>query len=78
MPHALVEQIKNKYQLTGTKVIKKEVEARARKKKRAMLKLKAAKKQATVMAENSELSEKQKLKVRVLCVIFLSTLMFRY
>jgi len=62
VPHALVEQIKNKYQLTGTKVIKKEVEARARKKKRAMLKLKAAKKQATVMAENSELSEKQKLK----------------
>jgi AdoMet-dependent rRNA methyltransferase SPB1 len=62
VPHALLEQIKNKYQLTGTKVIKKEAEARARKKKRAMLKLKAAKKQATVMAENSELSEKQKIK----------------
>ncbi len=43
-------------------MIKKEAEARARKKKRAMMKLKAAKKQASVMAENSELSERQKVK----------------
>jgi AdoMet-dependent rRNA methyltransferase SPB1 len=71
VPHALVEQIKNKYQLTGTKVIKKEVEAKARKKKRAVLKLKAAKKQATIMAENSELSEKQKIKV---CLSFFVSL----
>ena len=33
------------------------------KRKRALSKLKAAKKQATLMAENSEMSEKQKLKV---------------
>ena len=52
--------------LTGTKEIKKVAEARARKKKRAASTLKAAKKSATVMAENSEMSEKQKLKVRLL------------
>jgi hypothetical protein len=56
-------QIKNKYQLTGTKVVKKVAEARARKKRRALLKLKAAKKQANLMAENSELNERQKVKV---------------
>lgn len=43
-------------------MIKKVAEAKARKKKRAMNKLKAAKKAATLMAENSELTEKQKLK----------------
>jgi len=37
-------------------------EARMRKKKRAALKLKAAKKQANMMAESSEISERQKLK----------------
>lgn len=50
--------------LTGTKEIKKVAEARMRKKKRAANTLKAAKKSATMMAENSEMSEKQKLKVR--------------
>lgn len=44
-------------------MIKKVAEARARKKKRAVQKLKAAKKQASLMAENNELTEKQKLKV---------------
>jgi hypothetical protein len=34
-----------------------------RKRKRAASKLKTAKRQATAMAENSELSERQKLKV---------------
>jgi len=62
VPNALLDQIKNKYQLTGTKVVKKVAEARARKKKRALLKLKAAKKQANLMADNSELSERQKVK----------------
>ena len=51
--------------LTGTKEIKKVAEARMRKKKRAANTLKAAKKSATMMAENSEMSEKQKLKVRL-------------
>jgi AdoMet-dependent rRNA methyltransferase SPB1 len=62
VPGALLDQIKGKYQNVGTKEIKKVAEARARKRKRAMVKLKAAKKQANALAENSELSEKQKLK----------------
>ena len=62
IPEALMNQIKSRFQLTGTKEIKKVAEARARKRKRALVQLKKAKKQATVMAENSELSEKQKLK----------------
>lgn len=49
--------------LVGTKEIKKVAEARMRKKKRAANTLKAAKKSANMMAENSEMSEKQKLKV---------------
>ena len=60
LPH---EQIKSRYQQTGTKEIKKVAEARMRKRKRAALQLKAAKKQANVMAESNEVSEKQKLKV---------------
>ena len=47
----------------GTKEIKKVAEARMRKKKRALSKLKTAKRQATALAENADLSEKQKLKV---------------
>ena len=60
----LLLQIKSRFQKTGTKEIKKVAEARMRKRKRATLKLKAAKKQATVMAESNEISERQKLKVR--------------
>lgn len=43
-------------------MIKKVAEARARKRKRAVAKLKAAKKQAALMAENSDLSEREKVK----------------
>ncbi len=43
-------------------MIKKVAEARARKRKRAQDKLRAAKKAAALMAENSELSERQKVK----------------
>jgi hypothetical protein len=57
------EQINSKFTKVGTKEIKKVAEARMRKRKRAMNKLKAAKRQANALAENSELSEKQKLKV---------------
>lgn len=57
------DQIKAKFMLVGTKEIKKVAEARMRKKKRAANTLKAAKKSANMMAENSEMSEKQKLKV---------------
>lgn len=55
-------QIKSRFQSTGTKEIKKVAEARARKRKRAVAKLRSAKKQANLMAENSEMSEKQKIK----------------
>lgn len=59
----ILKQIKSRYQSTGRREIKKVAEARDRKKKRVVQKLKAAKKQANAMAENSELSERQKLKV---------------
>eukprot|EP00605_Chrysophyceae_sp_TOSAG23-4_P000292 GSChrysophyteH1.ASY1.ANO1.337.1 assembled CDS len=62
IPPALLEQIKTKFQMTGTKSIKKVAEAQMRKKKRAQTKLKAAKKQANSLAENKEMSEKEKLK----------------
>eukprot|EP01042_Synura_sphagnicola_P000763 gene763-847_t len=62
VPNALLEQIKSRFQKTGTKDIKKVAEARARKRKRAMSKLKAAKNQANLMAQNSEMSEKAKIK----------------
>lgn len=65
VPPALLDQIKNKYQMTGTngKVIKKVAEARMRKKKRVLMQLKKAKKQASLLAENNELSERQKVKL---------------
>ena len=62
IPAALLEQIKNNYQVTGTIEIKKVAEARLRKRKRAANKLKAAKKQANMLADNNEMSERQKLK----------------
>lgn len=63
IPNALLEQIKSRFQKTGTKEIKKVAEARMRKRKRAAMQLKNAKKQANVMAESNEVSERQKLKV---------------
>jgi AdoMet-dependent rRNA methyltransferase SPB1 len=62
VPAALMEQIKSKFQTTGTKDIKKVAEARMRKRKRATNQLKAAKKQANSVADNSEMSDKQKIK----------------
>ena len=62
VPKALLDQIKGKFNLTGTKEIKKVAEARARKRKRAMSQLKAAKKQAAAVADNSELNDKQKVR----------------
>lgn len=66
IPGALIDQIKSRFQKTGTKEIKKVAEARMRKRKRAAQKLQAAKKAANSMAENNEMSEKQKLRVRPL------------
>lgn len=60
--YSFIAQIKNKFQTTGTRDIKKVAEAKMRKRKRAMTKLKAAKKQASALAENQEMSDKQKLK----------------
>ena len=71
-----ITQIKAKFMLTGTKEIKKVAEARARKKKRAASTLKAAKKSATMMAENSEMSEKQKLKVIKQSIFFCCSVFF--
>jgi AdoMet-dependent rRNA methyltransferase SPB1 len=64
VPNALLDQVKGKFQKSGTHEIKKVAEARMRKRKRAMNKLKAAKAQAKTFAENPDLSDKQKIKVR--------------
>jgi AdoMet-dependent rRNA methyltransferase SPB1 len=63
VPAALLEQLKSKFQTTGTKDIKKVAEARMRKRKRAANQLKAAKKQANAVADNGDMSDKQKIKV---------------
>ena len=62
VPKALLDQIKGNFNLTAKKEIKKVTEARARKRKRAMSQLKTAKKQAAAVADNSELSDKQKVR----------------
>mmetsp|Transcript_25429 Transcript_25429/g.39475 ORF Transcript_25429/g.39475 Transcript_25429/m.39475 type:complete len:193 (-) Transcript_25429:167-745(-) len=62
IPKALVEKMKERFIELSAKPIKKVAEARARKQKRAMTKLKAAKKQANALASNPEMSERQKLK----------------
>jgi len=48
---------------SGGREIKKVAEARLRKRKRALTKLKAAKKVANGLADNAEMTERQKLKV---------------
>ena len=62
IPAALLEQIKTKFAMTGTKSVKKVAEAKMRKKKHAQAKLKAVKKQANQLVENNEMSEKEKLR----------------
>jgi len=62
IPNALLQQVKDKFQHTGTKDIKKVAEARMRKRKRAANALKSAKKTATSVAGNSELTESQKVR----------------
>jgi AdoMet-dependent rRNA methyltransferase SPB1 len=63
VPNALLDHVKGKFQKSGSHEIKKVAEARMRKRKRAMSKLKAAKAQAKTFAENPDLSDKQKIKV---------------
>ncbi|CAM9476302.1 unnamed protein product [Ectocarpus sp. 6 AP-2014] len=62
LPPALVEQMKNKFMSLATKPIKKVAEARARKRKRAAQRLTNAKKKATALAANPDMSEREKLK----------------
>jgi AdoMet-dependent rRNA methyltransferase SPB1 len=63
VPNALLDHVKGKFQNSGTHEIKKVAEARMRKRKRAMSKLKAAKAQAKTCAENPDMSDKQKIRV---------------
>jgi len=62
IPPALIAKIKEKQMALSEKPIKKVAEARARKSKRAKVKLAAAKKKAETVANNSEMSEAMKLK----------------
>ncbi len=65
VPNSLIQQIKTKFTKTGTKEIKKVAEARMRKRKRAEIKLKNAKKVAKTAAENPDLSDKMKVRVSI-------------
>ena len=58
----LQEQMREKFKSLASKPIAKVAEARARKRQRAASKLKAAKKKAELIADNPEMSERQKLK----------------
>lgn len=69
VPNSLLDHVKGKFQKSGSHEIKKVAEARMRKRKRAMSKLKAAKAHAKTFAENPDMSDKQKIKVKYLCVI---------
>lgn len=62
IPKALMDQIRQKQQDLASKPIAKVAEARARKRKRAQMKLKAAKKQAEQVANAPDMSEKEKLR----------------
>lgn len=62
IPQALIDKINAKQLALSAKPIAKVAEARARKGKRAKLKMVAAKKKAEVVAQSSEMSEAMKLK----------------
>ena len=62
IPKELQEQMREKFKSLASKPIAKVAEARARKRQRAASKLKAAKKKAELIADNPEMSERQKLK----------------
>ena len=62
IPPALLAKMKEKMMALSSKPIAKVAEARARKSKRARVKLAAAKKQAEAVANSSEMSEAMKLK----------------
>ena len=62
IPPALIAKIKQRQMALSEKPIKKVAEARARKSKRAKMKLVAAKKKAEAVANNNDMSEAMKLK----------------
>jgi AdoMet-dependent rRNA methyltransferase SPB1 len=62
LPMGLVKSTKKQGATSGGRDIKKVAEAKMRKKKRAANALQTAKKKATALAENSEMSDKQKLR----------------
>ena len=62
VPPALVAKMKAQFQTLASKPIAKVAEARARKQKRASVKLKAAKKKAEAVANNADMTESAKLK----------------
>ena len=62
IPQALIDKMKDKVAALSTRPIAKVAEARARKNRKAKLKLTAAKKKAQAIAGSSEISESMKLK----------------
>ena len=62
VPTALLQQVKGKFQHTGVKDVKKVAEAKMRKRKRALNKLKAAKQQANVVANSNDMTDAQKVR----------------
>eukprot|EP01084_Bolivina_argentea_P295636 509029_1 len=62
IPKHLLDRMGEKFKALSTKPIKKVAEARARKKKRLELRMKNVQKQATAMASNPDMSEREKLR----------------
>jgi AdoMet-dependent rRNA methyltransferase SPB1 len=62
IPKVLMDEMKERFKSLASKPIKKVAEARARKKKRALQKLKQAKTKAAAIASNPDMTERDKIK----------------